>query len=453
MKKYLVIALAGLLCASAVQAELAIVATRTDTIGGESSLVVFNTDGTLRYLGPTESQYALNALDIGTFQADPVTSQVIVSGWDNASGFQTGNSVARAYKLDLTSATALFQVTYSNRVFTDVTTAQLDTDALDEYAVTRGEMYDSGSGPLIPYAKIIAYDDSGGGVILSASARNKWWPSAIDAGDMDGDGIDEIVYSRFTSSAFNPAYGNESEVVAIWMDGTQIDSSNVVAHWASSQDMVMADWSGNGRPGPIMAANSAEPDGVWLDGVHATFAWDNTTKTTGWGAYDHIAGFLGRSDNLPITAIAAGNIDDDPNDEFVVVAPRAEWFNAGAGGDVEEVEFLLYDHDGTKLTDSRNPWWIESTFNSITMADLDGDGIDEIIVGHQYDKETGVGNRSHILIYNVATGNMASWEPETWGADYVVGTLTDIAVIDLVPEPVSLLLLLSGTLLAIRRRK
>ncbi len=359
MKKYLVIALVGLLCASAVQAELAIVATRTDTIGGESSLVVFNTDGTLRYLGPTESQYALNALDIGTFQADPVTSQVIVSGWDNASGLQTGQSVARAYKLDLTSATALFQVTYDNRVFTDVTTAQLDGDALHEYAVTRGEMYDPQTGaPLIPYAKAIAYDDSGGGLILSASSRNKWWPSAIDAGDMDGDGIDEIVYSRYQSSNFNPDYGNESEVVAVWMDGTQIDSSNVVAHWASSQDMVMADWSGNGRPGPVMAANSAEPDGVWLDGVHATFAWDNTTKTTGWGAYDHIAGFLGRSDNLAIPAIAAGNIDGDPNDEFVIVAPRAEWFNEGAGGDVEEVEFLLYDHDSTKHIDSRNRRWI-----------------------------------------------------------------------------------------------
>jgi len=453
MKKYLVIVLAGLLCASAVQAELAIVATRTDTIGGESSLVVFNLDGTLRYQGPTESQYALNALDVGPFQADPVTSQVIVSGWDNPASLQTGQSVARAYKLDYTSATALFQSTYDNRVFTDVTTAQLDTDALDEYAVTRGEMYDSGTGPLIPYAKVIAYDDSGGGLIVDASSRNKWWPTAIDAGDMDGDGIDEIVYSRYTSSNFNPDYDNESEVVAVWADGSQIDSSNIVAHWASDQDMVMADWSGNGRPGPIMAANSAEPDGSWIDGVHVAYAWDNATKTTPWAAYDHEAGFLGRGDNLPIPCIAAGNIDGDVNDEFVMAAPREPWHWDPAGGNVEEVEFLLYDDDGTKLTDSKNPYWTESRFNSMTMADLDGDGIEEIIIGHQYDKITGVGNRSHIMIWNVATGDMSSWVAETDGADYVVGTLTDIAVIDLVPEPVSLLLLLSGTLLAIRRRK
>lgn len=135
------------------------------------------------------------------------------------------------------------------------------------------------------------------------------------------------------------------------------------------------------------------------------YCWD-ATGTLEWGGPSHDIG------EVVWSSPAIGNIDDDPEFEIVL------WTGSFRTTDPYRGCIIAFNHDGTEVLDgdgsgaTNGVLWkspnAESEFNysSVALADLDGDGRDEIVAGEKFDTN----GQLHVLdLFGGVVSEMPGW--------------------------------------------
>ncbi len=180
-------------------------------------------------------------------------------------------------------------------------------------------------------------------------------------GDIDGDGEGEIVVSSRQAGT-----GNTGTLTAFHKDGTVVDGFPVSLTGGATKTPVLADLDGDGVHEIILEER------VWPDGYVGVYSGDGSS----W------PGFPVQLDYIPASSVAVGDITGDNIPEIV-----AESYYSIYAFDLDG-EVL----DGFPFTPGNDRVF---SYSSPVLADLDGDGLREIIAG---DHSLSAGNGAvHVL--------------------------------------------------------
>lgn len=186
-------------------------------------------------------------------------------------------------------------------------------------------------------------------------------------GDIDGDGYDEIVIS-----CVQPGTQNTGKIYAFELDGTNVTGFPVTPSGGPTRTPVLADLDGNGSLEIVVELRS------YPDGKVCVFLGDGTIMN-GWPQ---------NMDYIPASAPAVGDITGDGIPEIVAESYYKVW-----AFDVNGVvlEGFPYTPAGSGRVFS---------YSTPVLADFDGDGLREIVVG---DHNLSSGNGAIHVIKNDGT--------------------------------------------------
>lgn len=180
-------------------------------------------------------------------------------------------------------------------------------------------------------------------------------------GDVDGDGEGDIVVSSRQAGT-----GNTGTLTAYHQDGSLVDGFPVSMTGGATKTPVLADLNGDGVYEIIVEERA------WPDGYLGVFAGDGT----------YWPGFPVALDYIPGSAVAVGDITGDNVPEIVAESYYSVYAFDTEGNVLE----------GFPFTPGNNRVF---SYSSPVLADMDGDGLREIIAG---DHSTTTGNGAvHIL--------------------------------------------------------
>jgi len=243
----------------------------------------------------------------------------------------------------------------------------------------------------------------GQGVYYRQSHTGEWIKMAtpaekISAGDLDGDGIDDLL-------GIWPSQGG------VWVKYSSTESWDKLA--STARDIASGDFSGDGKDDLL---------GTW-DG-QGVYYKDSTTGT--WIKM-----------SIPADLVASGDIDGDGTDDliglwsfqggvFVKYSSTGNWAHLAstardiASGDFSgdgKDDFLgTWDGQGVYYKNSTTGTWIKMSIPAdlIASGDLDGDGTDDLIglwsfQGGVFVKYSSTGNWAHIAstARDIDSGNMS----------------------------------------------
>jgi len=329
---------------------------------------------------------------------------------------------------------------------TAVATGDVDGDGLSEYIIGRR------SGVNMRYEIL---NDANAGFSQMMSGGSGWgsggYTTAVAAGDLDGDGLDEVVIGR--RSGVNMRYeilddartgfaqihsggtgwgsgGYTTSVATGDVDGDGLDEVIIGRHSSVNMRYEILDdanagfvqmhsggagW-GSGGYTTAVAAGDVDDDGVdevvvgrrsgvnmryeILDDATAGFVQIHTGGT-GWGS----GGYT--------TAVATGNVDRDPAAEVII----------GRRSGVNMRYEILDDRNNgfVQLMSGGSGWGSGGYTRAVASGDLDNDGLDEVVIG----RESSVNMRYEILDDQVAGFSQIFSGGSGWGSG---GFTTAVAV-------------------------
>jgi Ca2+-binding RTX toxin-like protein len=251
----------------------------------------------------------------------------------------------------------------------------------------------------------------GGFVINGASADDRSGYSVRSAGDVDGDGYDDLIVGTPYASPSGNQFAGASYVVFGKTEGTQVDLS-AIANGTSNLGFVINGASPFDRSGnSVSSAGDVNKDG-YDDLIVGAYRADPTATTTDAGRSYVVFGKKDNTDAVDLSAIAngnggfvingvsandfsgysvssAGDVNGDGFDDLIVGAPYAS--PKGSGSGASYVVFGKAINTAVNLSDiasgiggfvisgaSAN----DNSGGSVSSAgDVNGDGLDDLIVG------------------------------------------------------------------------
>jgi hypothetical protein len=251
------------------------------------------------------------------------------------------------------------------------------------------------------YARLVVGPGPGpGNPPVVRTSLNQWTAYSVlrygvnlAAGDIDGDGTDEVITGPGPGAMFGP------HVRCFQPDGTVVPNAGFLAYGTNKYGVKVAtgDVDGDGRDEIITGAGPGAVFGPHVRG----WSWDSEPGTAAIPGISFFAyGTLKWGVN-----VACGDIDGDGRDEIVTGAGPGAVFGPHVRG---------WDYDGGEVTPMpavsyfafETPCWGVN----VGCGDIDGDGIDEIITGAGPGPEFG----AHVRVWNydgtvVAQVPGASW--------------------------------------------
>jgi predicted nucleic acid-binding Zn-ribbon protein len=233
---------------------------------------------------------------------------------------------------------------------------------------------------------------------------DNWAGSAVDiAGDLNGDGYDDLVIGARTNSEAHASYSGQIYIVfgkpAGWATGVSLSSASASfwgeAAWDEAGHTVkgVGDVNNDGFDDLLIGAPKNDESGADAGQVYLVLG-----KASGWAMDVDLsnasASFRGEAagDMAGFSVSAAGDVNRDGFDDFIIGAP----YNDEAHSDAGQVYLVLGKAAGwamdTSLGASSATFWGEDMSDNAGFSvggdvDVNGDGYDDLLVGAPEDND------------------------------------------------------------------
>jgi hypothetical protein len=344
-----------------------------------------------------------------------------LSGLDGTSGFRLSGVAAHDHSgISVASAGDV-----NGDGFDDVIIGGDAADINGDYSGTSYVVFGTGAG-FASNVDLSGLDGTTGFRLTGAAEKDAAGHSVASAGDVNGDGFDDVIIGAAganpngrTPGASYVVFGTDTGFASN-IDLSSLDGSNgfkisgVVLDDRTGTSVASGDINGDGYDDLIMGARFADPNGYYSGATYVVFGTDagfasnvdlsgldgsNGFKLSGVAAYDQ----SGRS------VASAGDINGDGFDDVIVGAPFADpnGTRSGAsyvvfgkeGGFAANIELSSLDgSNGFRISGAT-----ERDFSGSSVAsagDVNGDGFDDVIVGAPY---TGLDDYDHRYFYSGAS--------------------------------------------------
>ncbi|MEP5732409.1 MAG: DUF4214 domain-containing protein [Sulfitobacter sp.] len=270
--------------------------------------------------------------------------------------------------------------------------------------------------------------DARGFVINGVSAFDQSGRSVSSAGDVNGDGFDDLIVGAF-ADAPNGERSGASFVVFGKGDGTAVELSAVeagtggfVINGVSARDYSgysvssAGDVNGDGFDDLIIGAFADDPNGGYSGASFVVFGKSDGTAVELSAVEAGTGGFVingvSAGDFSGRSVSSAGDVNGDGFDDLIVGAPRdaPNGSNSGASfvvfgkGDGTAVELSAVEA-GTGGFVINGVSASDYSGNSVSSAgDVNGDGFDDLIVGAPYDDPNGERSGASFVVFGKGDG-------------------------------------------------
>ena len=285
------------------------------------------------------------------------------------------------------------------------------TDSGSSYVV-----FGKSDGSVVELSAIVDGDNDSGFVLNGVAAADRSGGSVSGAGDVNGDGLDDVIVGARDA---NPNGNNSGSSYVVFgktgggiVELSDIDDDNtsgLLIRGTETNDQSgtsvsgAGDVNGDGLDDVIVGARQADPNGLSSGASYVVFGKsdggivelsdiENNTTTDTTGFVINGAGFF---DQNGYSVSAAGDVNGDGMDDIIVGANQADpnGSNSGAsyvvfgksdGGIVELSDIENENASGGGFVINGANGNDQSGFSVSGAGDINGDGLDDVIVGARF---------------------------------------------------------------------
>lgn len=223
--------------------------------------------------------------------------------------------------------------------------------------------------------------------IQGSSGSDNWVIGSADqhfVADLDGDGKDEIVVFNPDDKLIGVLRWNGVGMECSWLAGEQIQGNSGSDNWVigSADQHFVADFDGKGKDQIFIF----DPEDQWV----GVFRWSGSELQCVWQIGGKIPNSAG-DDSYPIGVADEYYVADfngDGKDELFVFNPVENWIGAFDWSG-SALQWLGGQGGGVPANEGGGAWYFSGADQHF-VADLDGDGKDEIVVFNPDNKLIGV---------------------------------------------------------------